>query len=1583
MTTTIITAQFDYASETEPNNLPNDTGVKTLTVATTNTTTIIGGSTVVGSDEDYYKIGRSPFSNGYVGMAVQSNLGSMQPEVWLEKRTGSYDGPVISSTLIHQGTDQSNRAMGISYSAANEYYLIRVGGGRSGGYSYRVHFPRCNTPGASTVLSTDPTENDFRITAVGGSTNISLIKVNTVNSFTNPTSGTSYPTSEGTAYNGSGEQTVYLGNSYTPNVTVTGLNANTTYYVKVFNYSDCGGNLKLGTGNVFTVTTCGAAPARATVLNLSANNESSSYISSITGSIGASKRYVVKANTTNNFTAPTNGTSLPTANSVYTGGEQVVYAGDSATPNELITGLNTGTTYFFKVYTAEFCGGNYYFESTGVGSSITPVCAPPNSNAQIYLYAEPTSSHNTMSVVNFTGNNNADGKIIYISTENNFTLPTILTAANLPSVSTDYTGKTGQAAIYTGAATGFRVTTTGLLPGTTYYFAAVNYKICNGVYYFYPTGIYSQNTTCGITSELASNVVTDNINTTSFDLNSFTAPTATTNAPDGYVIKMNTVNSFSPLASGSVLPSGNAAYAGGEQVVHVGTSITPNLNITGLTEGTPYYFTIYAYNDCNGTPIYQQTGYTFTQSTLGLSFTPPTIIYGSGVTTLNATTTSTGSISYSLVNDTTGSSLSGNDFTPGTVGNTTLRITVPANGIYNEITKDFNLTISKGNPVISWNTPTTILEGVPLDATHLNASANVTGTFEYYTYYHASLNIYSGKITEGVTSLTYNSGIPTTIYTRFIPEDKNYNVIAGSTTITVTRSASSNILEITPNDIIKALSSADPALSYSITQGKLAYGDTKIWVPLKREPGETAGTYVISVDQSAQAPASFDPTGVCPTGICIGRDDPFASEKNGNITKKTKSSDVSNRFSTPMISTTANYDIRLKTGVFTITTKEQVNITLNSSDLAISFYDGNPRKAVGVTSVAKVSDGSVVSPAINFSYKGNDYSGNSYGPSNTPPTNAGDYTVKATVDESDTNYFGEVVGSFRINQRGITINPNTPQSKAYDGLPKEFEASATGVLGENIPLRILYRTGAYNSEAAPIAIGNYTVSIYAANSNNYTVNYSGNLIITNKTEVTINLTNLTQDYDGTQRSVTVNSIETSPGVAATPEPNILMTYEGINGTYYRKSTYAPTNGGTYKVHAYVNTNDVNFFGSTIATLSVFEKENVMINFGSGSLTYNGSAQGPAISSFTDSNDQVVTPTYTVSYQGTDTDDIDYGPSNTPPTNAGDYTMSVTVSASDPQYKGSDNYGFTINRANQVITFNSLTSVAPSSPDFNLTASTTSGLTITYTSSNTAVATVSGNVVSVVGMGSTIITARQVGNTNYTAAASVMQTLTVANPDITLSPKIYLQGAAINPNVGEESLMRDDLRAGSILPTTSPYSDALITSASVFTNTGGNAIVDWIWVELRDGTDNSIVVEGKSALLQRDGDIVSVDGSSPVTFTQSSGSYHIVIKHRNHLSVLSANAYSLTNSNTVIDLSSNNTSLQGGANAVVDLGNGVFAIPVGDQDENGQIQNADINAIIQLLGGSGYNKSDMDMNGQIQNTDVNTLVNPNIGKGKQF
>jgi len=133
----------------------------------------------------------------------------------------------------------------------------------------------------------------------------------------------------------------------------------------------------------------------------------------------------------------------------------------------------------------------------------------------------------------------------------------------------------------------------------------------------------------------------------------------------------------------------------------------------------------------------------------------------------------------------------------------------------------------------------------------------------------------------------------------------------------------------------------------------------------------------------------------------------------------------------------------------------------------------------------------------------------------------------------------------------------------------------------------------------------------------------------------------------------------------------------------------------------------------------------------------------------------------------------------------------------------------------------------------------------------------------------------------------------------LSAKAWLDGCYVD----SQGLMRDDLRVAGLVPLNTPYSSPAATIApAVLAVSGPNAIVDWVQVELR------AIVTGIStlrapALLQRDGDIVALDGVSPLSIPVASGLYYVHLRHRNHLGVITANLVSVNASNTLVDFRS--------------------------------------------------------------------------------
>jgi len=95
---------------------------------------------------------------------------------------------------------------------------------------------------------------------------------------------------------------------------------------------------------------------------------------------------------------------------------------------------------------------------------------------------------------------------------------------------------------------------------------------------------------------------------------------------------------------------------------------------------------------------------------------------------------------------------------------------------------------------------------------------------------------------------------------------------------------------------------------------------------------------------------------------------------------------------------------------------------------------------------------------------------------------------------------------------------------------------------------------------------------------------------------------------------------------------------------------------------------------------------------------------------------------------------------------------------------------------QTITFDALETKVYGDSPFNLTGISSSGLAVSYISSNTNVAIISGNTVYIMGAGSTNITASQEGNSNYSAADDVVQELVVSKADQVLTFYLQISGS---------------------------------------------------------------------------------------------------------------------------------------------------------------------------------------------------------------
>ncbi|MBP7513401.1 MAG: hypothetical protein KA791_02565 [Flavobacteriales bacterium] len=227
--------------------------------------------------------------------------------------------------------------------------------------------------------------------------------------------------------------------------------------------------------------------------------------------------------------------------------------------------------------------------------------------------------------------------------------------------------------------------------------------------------------------------------------------------------------------------------------------------------------------------------------------------------------------------------------------------------------------------------------------------------------------------------------------------------------------------------------------------------------------------------------------------------------------------------------------------------------------------------------------------------------------------------------------------------------------------------------------------------------------------------------------------------------------------------------------------------------------------------------------------------------------------------------------------------------------------------------------------------------------------------------------------------------------VTLPSQIFvsLKGVLEGPYSPTTGLMGDALRVLPSFPLTEPYTalgyahtgggGGETVAPAVLAVTGNDAIVDWVVVELRDAFVPTSVVATRSALVQRDGDVVGTDGVSPVSFNAPTGSYNVALRHRNHLGVMENNGVALSSTTTAVDLSSVATATFG--TAARKSITGTFptqALWAGDVTFNGQVKYTgsgnDRDPILTTVGSttpnntvSIYSTRDVNLNGQVKYT----------------
>lgn len=159
------------------------------------------------------------------------------------------------------------------------------------------------------------------------------------------------------------------------------------------------------------------------------------------------------------------------------------------------------------------------------------------------------------------------------------------------------------------------------------------------------------------------------------------------------------------------------------------------------------------------------------------------------------------------------------------------------------------------------------------------------------------------------------------------------------------------------------------------------------------------------------------------------------------------------------------------------------------------------------------------------------------------------------------------------------------------------------------------------------------------------------------------------------------------------------------------------------------------------------------------------------------------------------------------------------------------------------------------------------------------------------------------------------------------------------------------------------------------------IVDWVLVEFRDATNPNIILAQKPALVKADGTLIDaafldtgevIEGVSIGNIdTPPNEAYYLVIKHRNHIGVMSKEAVVFPNDIAYDFTNPNNVA--GGAAQLKDLGNGGYGLAAGDFNGDGIINVQDFNAYHKALeqdANNPYSNCDADLNGRLTVDDFN-------------
>lgn len=192
-------------------------------------------------------------------------------------------------------------------------------------------------------------------------------------------------------------------------------------------------------------------------------------------------------------------------------------------------------------------------------------------------------------------------------------------------------------------------------------------------------------------------------------------------------------------------------------------------------------------------------------------------------------------------------------------------------------------------------------------------------------------------------------------------------------------------------------------------------------------------------------------------------------------------------------------------------------------------------------------------------------------------------------------------------------------------------------------------------------------------------------------------------------------------------------------------------------------------------------------------------------------------------------------------------------------------------------------------------------------------------------------------------------------------------------------MNDNLNSLNLLPLQQPYGSPPwnYNGTESLSTLPANA-VDWVLVELRDadspgnaGSNTTLPGWPKALLINKNGQLADLDGTPKQFDATAQHGLYIIIRHRNHLDVMSSTPLQQSGNTMQYDFTDALSKAYGGALGYKEIASGIFGMVAGDSDADNAIFASDYNVWAGNFGNVNvYVASDTDMDGQVFASDHN-------------